>query len=348
MKLSGPASLFTLLLTCACLAQDRVVLKDGSIIIGEVVQMTGGVLRMKTLFGPAEIVEVKWSEVSDLKTERPLPFVLADGTIIFGQSEGGEVGSAVLRAVPLPAPAVVELAAITAINPPPVKPVVFKGGFHFGGSVTDGNTNNRNASFAGEIEARSAKHRVTVRGAWNYADSSIAGLTARNTKGSIKYDFFVTRRLFVYVSALAEQDTFQDLNLRTALSIGPGYQIITRGDFEEPFLSGLELYGEAGIAYFNEDFRTSQDRRYASARWAAKLNWPLLPRLALFHNHEGYPGLERARDLYITTEQGVRVSIWEGFVASAQVNWRWDNTPAPGFERSDTLYLMTVGYNFEF
>jgi len=70
-------------------------------------------------------------------------------------------------------------------------------------------------------------------------------------------------------------------------------------------------------------------------------------KIFLFHIQEGYPSLERAKDIYILTEQGVRFSILENFFAAIQMNWRWDNTPAAGRERDDTTYLFSLGYNFE-
>ena len=70
-------------------------------------------------------------------------------------------------------------------------------------------------------------------------------------------------------------------------------------------------------------------------------------KVALFHFHEGYPGLEDGDDLYVATETGIRFTIFSNFTATAQVNWRWDNTPQPGELRSDTLYLFTLGWGFD-
>ena len=132
------------------------------------------------------------------------------------------------------------------------------------------------------------------------------------------------------------------------LGAGPGYQLIDKGDFAADYLKEMQLYGEAGLAYFSEDHRNAADQQFLSARWAIKFDWPIVPKkVTFFHKHEGFPSLENAKDLYITAEQGIRFAIWNNFVATLQVNWRWDNTPAPGFDRSDTLYLITLGYSFE-
>src|SRR5262249_24345988 len=146
--------------------------------------------------------------------------------------------------------------------------------------------------------------------AYNYAQNQ-DGVTLRNGKAEIKYDFFITKRFFVFASSLFEYDFFQDLNLRTVVGTGPGYQIIDKGDFTSESLKEMQLYGEAGVAYLSEDHRYAADDQFVSARWAVKFDWPVVPKkVALFHKHEGFPSLEKAKDIYVTTEQGVRFTIW--------------------------------------
>jgi putative salt-induced outer membrane protein YdiY len=326
---------------------DHVRLKNGSLVVGDVLSMSGGELQVKALFGVGDVVKLKWEQVASLKTENEHAFVLANGSTLRARAGEGEGGKVVLTSPGVEGAQTVPLESITAINPPEKKAVTYKGSLNFGGSIADGNTQTRTASFNGEFEARSEKQRLTLKAAWNYADNQ-NGLTARNTRGGVKYDLFFTQRLFGYASAFLEEDTFQDLNLRTALSAGPGYQLVLPGDFKDDPFQKLDVYVEGGLAFFDEDFRRGMDNRYIAARWALKLTWPIRDGVVLFHSHEGYPGLENLRGLYITTEQGLRVSLWKNFVATAQVNWRWDNTPSRGFERSDTLYLLTFGWNFEF
>ena len=60
---------------------DVVTLKDGSVIHGEVVEMTGGLLVIKSVLA-ADLIKVKWSEVTKLAVSHPLPFHLKEGTIL--------------------------------------------------------------------------------------------------------------------------------------------------------------------------------------------------------------------------------------------------------------------------
>jgi putative salt-induced outer membrane protein YdiY len=260
---------------------------------------------------------------------------------------GGE-GNLDIKSDQIAQPSTVSMANVKEINPPEKKPIKFTGNLGFGGSISTGNTQTRTMSFIGEFEARSDRQRLTLRGGYNYADHE-GQLEAQNGRVGLKYDFFITKRFYWFASAFFEHDGMQDLSLRTALSTGPGFQIIDKGDFTADWLKEMQLYAEAGIAYFDEDFKRAKDNTYVAARWAIKFDWPFVPKkITFFHHHEGYPSLEDAEDIYITTETGLRFAIWNNFVATAQINWRWDNTPSPGFERSDTIYLLTLGYNFEF
>ncbi len=322
-----------------------VTARDGSILKGDVVQMTGGELKLRTQFNGD--VPIKWAEIKALESEKPIEIHLKDSTKIVGTVESGPDGTIRIKSTEAAEPLAVKLESVVAINPPEKKAIIFKGNLSFGGSVSDGNTNTKTASLLGEFEARSEMQRFTLRGSTNYAEDQ-QGVTQRNSKGTIKYDFFFFKKWYAFASAFFEGDKFQDLNLRTALSGGAGYQIFDKGYFKLESFKELQSYAEIGVAYFDEDFKSSPDQQYVSGRWSFKLDWPILPeKIVLFHLHEGYPSLERSKDIYLTTEQGVRFTILKNFVATAQVHWRWDNTPSPGFERSDTLYLLTLGYSFE-
>jgi putative salt-induced outer membrane protein YdiY len=323
---------------------DEITVKDGSRIIGEIVDMTDGVVNIKTAF--AGDLKIKWEEVTDLKTVKALPFVLKDGTRILGVADGMREGRIAVKSEALAEPTPVPVDSLSSINPPQ-KPITYQGFVSLGGSVSGGNTHNKTFSFASEFQARADRQRLTIRAAYNYAEDE-DDLTVRNGTAFMKYDFFLTKRLYWFASALFEHDTFQDLDLRVALGTGPGFQIIDKGDFSQAWLSELQVFFEAGVAYFNDDYDDAEDDSYISGRWSLSVNWPIVPKkVTLFHFHEGYPSLEDLDDIYITTQQGARFAIWNNFIATFQVNWKWDTTPAPGFGREDTLYLVTIGYSFD-
>ena len=324
----------------------KLSLKDGSQIYVEILEMTDGFIMVKTLFHDGDPIKIKWSEVVGLTSEDSVKVVLGSGTVLQGKPSMVAPGTLGIQTDMLTEPIPVAVESVMALNPPIKKPVVYTGNLNFGASIITGNTRSKNYSFLGELIARSERLRLTILGRYLNGEAN-GDLNARNAFGTIKLDFFITKRFYAYAGALFEQDTFQDLNLRTSLFAGPGYQFIDEGDFSSPYFSKMQLSAEAGLGFFNEDFKRASDRNNITGRWALNFNWPVLPALTLFHQHQGYPSLEKKSDYYITSQQGLRWTMLGNFVSTLQYNWRYDNTPAPGNKKSDKQILLTLGYAFE-
>ena len=324
----------------------QITMKDGSIIHGDVVDMVGGTLQVKALFGAGDPFQLKWEEVANLATSQAITLTLTEGVTLQGTAQKGEPGVILLHTPVVSILIPIQMSSITAINPPKKNPVTYTGNVNIGGSLTSGNTDLRNANLTGELVARSKTLRLSILARWLYSEDS-GSVNVRNAFGTIKLDFFITEKFYFYTSALFEQDTFQDLQLRTSINAGPGYQFIDKGDYTSPHLKDLELYGEIGLGFFNEDFKIAPDQNFVTGRWAVKFDWPVTSRIFIFHQHQGFPSLETVSDFYVTSQQGIRFTIIDNFISTFQVNWKYDNTPSPGNKSSDFQYLLTLGYSFE-
>lgn len=326
---------------------DVVTLKDGSVIYGEVVEMSGGILLLKSISSPDALIKFKWSDVTKLTVNHPIPFHLREGTVLNGTATTGPDGTLNIQVEALKGSMPVPLDAVTSVNPLVQPPVIYTGNLQAGYSQATGNSQLRNASVIGEFVGRSESLRLTILGRYIYGDDG-GSLLVRNSRGTIKLDFFLTKKFYWFTSAYFEQDTFQDLKLRTALSSGPGYQFIDKGDYEGPWLKDLTLYGEAGLSYFNEDFNVGADKASFRGRTSIKLNWPILEEKAtIYHFQEFFPSLQNTKDYYITADTGVRFKIIAGFVSSFQWTLRYNSRPAAGTKDTDNLYLITLGYAFD-
>lgn len=325
---------------------DVVTLKDGSNIYGEVIEMAGGILVMKNPASPDSVIKVKWSDVTSLAVNHPIPFHLKEGTVLIGTATAGADGNLNIQSEPLKGSLTVPVDFITAVNPLVQAPVIYSGSLTGGFSQTTGNSHLRNASVLGDFVARSEQLRLTINGRYVYGDNANT-LIARNARGTIKLDFFITKRFYWFASAYVESDRFQDLKMRTALATGPGFQFIDRGDFTGVF-KDLTFYTEAGVSYFNEDFRLAEDKSSFRARVSMRLNWPILDdRITFYHYNEIYPSLQNTSNYYLTMDNGVRFKIWEGFVSGFQVTTRYNSKPAAGTTDTDNMYLFTLGYSFD-
>lgn len=325
---------------------DVITLKDGSVIYGEVIEMAGGVLQIKTTASPDNVLKVNWSDVSKLSVNHSIPLHLKEGSVIMGTVTAGPNGMLNVQAEPLKGMLEVPMDSVASMNPVVQPPVIYSGNINGGYSQTTGNSHLRNASFLGDLVARSEQLRLSMNGRYVYGDNANT-LVARNARGTIKLDFFLTKRFYWFVSSYFENDRFQDLKMRTALASGPGYQFIERGDFSG-ILKDMTFYTEAGVAYFNEDFRTADDKSSLRARVSVKWNWPLFDeRMTLYHYNEIFPSIQNSSDVFLTMDNGVRFKIWNGFVSGFQVTTRFNNKPAVGTGDTDNLILWTLGYSFD-
>jgi len=318
---------------------DEIRLKNGDRISGKIISMEEGKLLLRT--GYAGELSVKWSEISTLKTDDQIKVILSDETALQGTTNPSEEGKMKLKMGKIVETVSFNLADVKSINPKPkaIEPTVkLKGHLNAGLTTTKGNTETETHHLDGEFVARTAKNRYTLGAEIDRADEE-GKKTVNNALGYMKYDHFLTKKFYLYSNALLEKDEFKDLNLRTALGIGAGYQFL-----ETPLTN---LSAEAGITYINEDYDTGSDKSYPAGRWSVNFDRYLFEKnVQLFHFHEGFMGLEDTDDLFIRSRTGIRIPIYKNFNATAQYNYDWDKNPSAGRKKTDEMVLLTLGYQW--
>jgi putative salt-induced outer membrane protein YdiY len=319
-------------------ATDVVQLVNGDRLSGEVVRMEKSELVLKTSY--AGQFRIKWDEVACVSTDRELTFVLKSGEVLTGRPSCPESGKMQIVGERMGTPSEFPLGDFQAVSSSPPPLITYKARITAGGSTTDGNTNTTAFSSAADFEARSDRNRVTMKGRGNYGESE-GSTTEKNALGSLKYDHFLTKRLYAYAQSLFEYDKFQDLTLRTTLSVGPGYQILDT--------DRLQLFVEAGFSYVNENFDNEKDNRYTAARWSVGLDVVLVPeRVKFFHHQEGYWSLEDVDSYLFRSDQGFRFALVGNFFANLEYDYMYNNEPAPGTKSSDSALIFGLGYAYNF
>jgi putative salt-induced outer membrane protein YdiY len=316
---------------------DEIHLNNGDRITGDIITMEDGKLIISTSY--AGEISVTWAEVVSLKSDDTIRIILSDETDINGITGEAGKGKLRLRTDNIDETVSFDLAEVKSINPPTEPVVKLKGHLNIGLTSSKGNTENESQHLDGEFVARTEKNRYTVGAEINRADDD-GEQTVNNSVGYLKYDHFMTDKYFVYSNAFFEKDKFKDLNLRTALGLGAGYQFL-----EKPLIN---LSIEGGLAYINEDLENDLDEDYQSARWALNFDKYLLDKaVQFFHFHEGFLGFEEKSDLFIRSRTGFRLPIYKAFNATLQFNYDWDKMPAAGREKSDIMYIFNLGYQFD-
>jgi putative salt-induced outer membrane protein YdiY len=311
------------LLTCgvtSALFADELRLTNGDRLTGTVVQLADGTLTFKTANGE---LRISWKDVAALTTERPYEVTIS----------GAAPETMALRISGDPA----SFANIEKIEAP-APPVQWHGGASAGVLSTAGNTDVNSLRIEGNAAARTSADRYTVSALLNEARTADVQ-TARNWTASFGYDRFLTKRLFADGSMILSHDRFRDLDLRTAISGGVGYDAWKSG------AGTLSVSG--GLGYVRENFATIPDSTFAAVHEAAKLDVAFLAkRLQTFHHHDGYFGVTGTNNLFFRTRNGVRFTIVGGLSSAVEWDLDYDRSPSPGRVKTDRTFALTFGYQF--
>ena len=320
---------FLLLLTCRAAFADEIRLKNGDRISGTVVTLEKGTLNFDTGHGK---IDVPWADVTAITVTTPVIVTVTgqpERTLALAMTPDGRLA--------VESGAAVALADVVAIRRPS-PPLKVTGGANAGFLATGGNTDVNSLRLDGEVVARATDNRYTANAIVNRAsDSGVE--TARNATGSFRYDRFLNRRLYLNGSAIFTNDRFRDLDLRTALGLGVGYQVADT--------TLVKLGVEGGYGYVHERFATQPNTGYHAVRETVSLDvTPLGPRVTLFHRNDGFFGFTGNDNLFVQTRNGVRVALFGGLVTTLQYDLDYDRSPAPGRKTTDHAVGLTFGYRF--
>ncbi len=328
------AGIITLLiLTPAGAAEVR--LTNGDRLTGEIVKMDAEVIVIKTVY--AGKLSIKRDQVVCVKTTKDHSFLLQSKKVLTGRAECSSLGLLEIVNAQTNTSESLALTDLKAINPPPG--TRWKGNVVAGGSMASGNTDSRGVNSSAMLQFRADHHRGTIRAKGNYNETNDV-IDVQNASGSLKYDYFLSKKLFTYSQGLIEHDKFQDLDLRYTVGPGLGYQFIES--------SSISLFAEAGISYVNENRAVSVNQDYTSGRWSVGFNWQIIPdRLKFFHLHEGYVRMEDPDEFFLRSQQGFRLPLVQSFYATFEFDYDYNNRPALGKKNSDRRYIFGLTYEFD-
>lgn len=310
---------------------DEIRMKNGDRLSGEIVRMEKELLVFRTTYAQ-EKLSISWEQVDCIISDHGLPAEFKNNEFLVGRISCPESGKVQIESTLFGKSAPTPLNQLLAVNPS-----TYSGVFNLGGSLNSGNTDTRAVTVATRFQIKTRKHRFTVDAKHNYGEAN-GETSARNSSGSLKYDFFAREKVYSYAQSLTEQDSFANLNLRNTEGLGIGYQFFDSRQ--------LSLFLEAGVSFFNEDVKVGEDNRDAAGRWSAELDWEVVPkRLKLFHRQEGYYRFS-VGSVVLKAEQGFRIPLLDNVAANFEVDYRFNSSPEAGKKNSD-LNLI-VGFTYEY
>jgi len=234
-------------------AADELRLSNGDRYTGKVVALDRGTLKFDTGHGT---LDVPWADVVSLSVTSPLVLTSA------GREQTVTIAAAADRQATIATGTVIALTDITALRRPDA-PLTITGGANAGFLSTGGNTDVNSLRLDGELVARARADRYTGSGQVNRAVDRGREI-ARNATGAVRYDRFVSRQLYFNASGIFTNDRFRDIDLRSAIGLGVGYQVADT--------ARAKLGVEGGYGYVDVRYATQPDTHYHAARETVALD----------------------------------------------------------------------------
>jgi hypothetical protein len=327
--------LFRLFYVVLCLVPvlawaDEVVTRNGDRLTGEILTMEDNVLSLHTEYGE---MKVDWEKVVHVTSDKPMK------VRVLGEKKGWLSdfflgGHEFRHVMELRQDGLIPLSDVKGIN---VEHIRHDGTITLGGNHTTGNTNTKAVNAISRATIQAHRQRLDLEGKYNYGEANGA-VTARNWLLQLKYDYFLTEKFFINTSNMLEHDRFQNLQLRTTLGGGVGYQFLNTGD--------ISLSSTIGLAYVDEDYTTVPRTETPSSHWGYRFEATLWSRCKLFQRFDGYYDLRYGNGLRIIMDQGLRIPVFKTLYVSLEYDYRLNTQPAPGRTEVDDAYIFGVGFEF--
>lgn len=323
------------------LQADVLNLADGSRIVGTIERLDGAEATLSGTF--AGELKVPRGTIVSIETDQPVTVQLGDGAYLTGTLSPAE-GGGVVVAVDETGTRRLALGQVGGVyreDPLALQrqelAVKVNGSANVGITLASGNSESENLHLDGRVVTRTKRNRYTLSGEYNEEEAENV-LVKQNWTGLVKYDHFVSDKWFWFSSATFESDEFADLELRSALAAGMGYQFFETDE--------RSLSVEFGPSYIDENYDVAEDQSFVGARWAVDYDQHLWDGLSFFHYNEGLLGLEDTDDLTVRSRTGLRMNVTDRIIARIQTAIDWDNSPPEGTDSTDYEHSVTIGYTF--
>ncbi|MBN1363025.1 MAG: DUF481 domain-containing protein [Sedimentisphaerales bacterium] len=342
MRQSLYPMLLCAVLFCATAGADEVFLTNGDRLSGTILHLTDGKLVLKSPV--AGEVTIALTDVQTLATTDRVEVHLRDGTTFDRRIEAGQPDQFGIETDGTLRAQTFQLTDLVAINPPPKPAPKWTGSLSAGVIATSGNTSTLTANASASVARRGEKDRITA--GFDYAkgrqEDPATGLKVTTEdwwRAQAQYDYFVSKKFFVFGNGRYEKDGVALLERRVVVGGGGGYQWI-----ESP---EMNFSTNLGVASVYEKF-ANQPTSNSELSLQAGYNFDrqLTNTVKFIHDLKYYPSFDDFGDYYLTTTADLQASLTKTMFASLKAIFNYDATPATGRTSTDVKYILSVGMTF--
>ncbi len=365
---------------------DQTQLKDGSLLVGDIQQLSEAVLGINTPYGP---LSVPWDQVANLNTAAPVTVNLEDGTQVAGVLNAVDGQQFVLgegtEEIPLTLTAVTAIARVPDETEAPADaeaapamteadeaaaaaPAIWKGRAEFGLNGQSGNKERIDMRLGIDVNREAENTRLNLYLKGEYAETN-REKSANEVMGGARLEYDFSERTYVFAKVDLEYDEFEDLDLRATVTTGLGHFFVKR--------EKLELKGWVGAGYEHETFtkdaeplpRPTNSEEYvrqalrsqfidneitttedsAVVELGYTLRKDFKENFRFKHGLTYYPSLDNPGSEYrLVADTGFEFPLGKepDWTLRTGVHHEYDATPREGIESLDTTYYLNLGYNW--
>ncbi len=333
------AVLFSTFIAPPAARADEVLLKNGDRLTGKITSLADGKITIN--LPAAGDVKIDLKQVATYQTDGPIAVKLGDGQLVQRKVTAADPGRVRLDDKEMgnnPVP----IDYVKQINPPTYP--IYSGSIAAGALLTRGNTQTDSLNLAAHLERRGERDKFAIGGTYIYGrshdrDTGQTETTAENWQTEARYDYEFTPKFYGFADAQISKDRVARLQLRVAPSVGVGYKFVQQPDFT--------FATEGGLAWVYERFTNNTPvREDVSLRLAYHATKKFNDTFSVYHDMEYFPSLETGRHYIVNTDLGLRANLTKHLFTEAKIVLDFDSAPANGALKTNTTYLVNVGYNF--
>jgi putative salt-induced outer membrane protein YdiY len=223
---------------------------------------------------------------------------------------------------------------------------------NIGALLAAGNSRNLALTAATKAKIRRDAHQFGGSVALNYAQAGKSGeattTSVENLQGMLRYDFYLTERLSVFLKVAAMHDRFQGLDVRFNLDPGVAYAVINEKD--------MRLWGELGYDFIYDVRRNDAllqkdgsmlDKTVANHGMRTFVGWDhkLNENVAILAGMEYLQAFTDTNAWRLNGDASLKANLTKRFAIATSLQVRYDHASLPGKEHTDMLTSVSLNYS---
>lgn len=223
-----------------------------------------------------------------------------------------------------------------------------------GGLFSAGNARTIALTTLGRVRLRRDEHQFTGAAVANFARAGKRGTpvdtTVENYQGLLRYDYFLTNDVSLFMQSTARRDRFQGLDLRLNVDPGIAYYFINTKTHRLQIEGGYDLQHDirrdASLAQPPPAPPLEKSRTLHNLRVFLGYENKLRKEVALIASFEYLQNFSDIETYRFIADIGLKSNVAERLALATTYTARYENKPLPNVEDLDSIASLNLVYSF--